>query len=253
MPERTVVSRISYGMLPSDLPECVACIGFFDSLHRGHQHLIRRCIDEAETLDLPPVLICFDKDPLEVITGKPQMHILSYHERIDRIYESGIGNIIMFEFDERFMNIDQHTFVSEYLNKMHLRKLICGFDFHFGYQGSGDTETLRQEGSFETIVISQISYEHQKISSSRIKEEIGRGNLRLVERLLGYKYYLNATVTNIEKSGEKRLVHAKPADRYKVLPPDGLYHDGNIAIKGNEIILEYLDPCQPGDTIRLEF
>lgn len=251
MPKRPVVIRIRYEELPSDLAECVACIGFFDSLHKGHQQLIRRCKEEAEMLGLPAVLICFDKDPMEVITGQHQLHILSYHERIDKIRELGIEQIIMFEFDKRFMNIDHHSFVSGYLNQMHIRKLICGFDFHFGFQGKGDTDTLIHEGDFETIVIEQISFYGKKISSSRIKNEIARGKLRLVKRLLGYRYYLDVKTTKIEKTKEKCLVYAKCTDRYKVLPPNGIYNDYLISIKNNIFIIN--TESDLGETIRLEF
>ena len=254
MSKRPVVIRIRYDELPSDLAECVACIGFFDSLHKGHQQLILRCRREAEKLGLPAVLICFDKDPMEVITGCHQLHILSYKERIQKIQELGIDTIIMFEFDERFMNIDHHSFISGYLNHMHIRKLICGFDFRFGYEGKGDTDTLIKEGNFETIVIPQIGYYNKKISSSRIKEEITKGNLRLAERLLGYKYYLDVCVTNIEKTGGKYLVYAKCTDRYKVLPKNGIYKDKllvDIYNKSFQIISDNM--LQPGEIIRLEF
>ena len=87
--------RIRYGEIPQEIPECVACIGFFDSLHRGHQQLISRCIKEAETCGVVPALICFDKDPLEVITGQPQLHILNNEERISHIHSLGIIQILM--------------------------------------------------------------------------------------------------------------------------------------------------------------
>ena len=248
-----MVKKISFDELPSDLPECVACIGFFDSLHRGHQQLICRCREEADTLGLPAALICFDKDPLEVISGKQQLHILSYNERISRIFESGIDRILMFEFDERFMNLDHITFVSDYLNRMPIRKLICGFDFNFGYHGLGNSDTLKQYGSFETIVIPQISFYQLKISSSRIKKEISRGNLRLAERLLGYKYYLDVEVIKTQKNAEKWLIYAKCPDPCKVLPPAGSYLDDSVIIKGDLFQIFSTEKKEPGDTFRLEF
>ena len=253
MPERPVVIRIRYGGLPKDLPECIACIGFFDSLHKGHQQLIRRCIEEAETLDLPPVLICFDKDPLEIITGSPQLHILSYEERIRKIHELGIDRIIVFEVDERLMNIDAKSFIADYLNRMNIRKLICGFDFHFGFQGKGDIDTLKKEGNFETIVIPQISYYKCKISSSRIKREIIRGNFRLVERLLGYRYYLDVSITNVENKDGKYLVYAECLDKYKVLPKKGTYNENLVLNIDNRFEIITDGKKHPGEILRLEF
>ena len=251
MSKRPVVIKIRYDEIPDDLPECIACIGFFDSLHKGHQQLISRCLFEAETNGLIPALICFDKDPLEIITGQPQPHILSNQERIAHIHALGIEMILMFEFDKKLMNVDHLHFISDYLEKMHLRKLICGFDFRFGYQGKGDKDTLKRYGSFETIVIPEIDYYHKKISSTRIKQEINRGNLRLAERLLGYRYYLDVEVLKSEKTGENRLLVAKCPDALKVMPPDGVYAD-QLQVKDGLFRILSHENVREGQRIKVE-
>ena len=243
--------KIRYGDIPSEIPECVACIGFFDSLHKGHQQLISRCLKEAKTTGLVPALICFDKDPLEVITGEAQMHILNDQERISHIHSLGIDLILMFAFDEKLMNLAPLDFIHDYLEKMKIRKLICGFDFRFGYQGKGDTAVLQRQGSFETIVIPEIDYYHTKISSSRIKKEITRGNLRLAEKLLGYRYHLDAEVIKCEKTGGNCVLYAECTDPYKILPPNGIYNN-DLELKDGIWKIISADKKEIKDRIRVE-
>jgi cytidyltransferase-like protein len=53
-----------------DFPElngCVATIGSFDGIHRGHQSLIERCISEAQERGLPSVVITFHPHPQELL------------------------------------------------------------------------------------------------------------------------------------------------------------------------------------------
>ena len=126
------------------------------------------------------------------------------------------------------------------------------FDFHFGFQGKGDINALEQYGCFETIVIPQISYYHLKISSSRIKKEIKQGNFRLVERLLGYKYYLTVRIIKVDKTGGKWLIWAKCDDSYKAIPRDGVYDDG-IQIKDDVFLIHSNESKQIGDLLQLVF
>ncbi len=61
-----------------DLPElqgCVATIGSFDGIHRGHQALIEKCITEASLRNLPSVVITFHPHPQQLLRDSDQRPI----------------------------------------------------------------------------------------------------------------------------------------------------------------------------------
>ena len=46
-----------------EIGELVATIGFFDGVHRGHQYLIRKVVDEAHRVGMVSAVITFDEHP----------------------------------------------------------------------------------------------------------------------------------------------------------------------------------------------
>jgi hypothetical protein len=63
-----------YGLddVPADWAGCVATIGVFDGVHLGHQRVVARAGQVAQSMNLPLVVITFDPHPDEVI--RPGSH-----------------------------------------------------------------------------------------------------------------------------------------------------------------------------------
>ncbi|MBO4918843.1 MAG: FAD synthetase family protein [Erysipelotrichaceae bacterium] len=237
-----------------DLPvlkKSVACIGYFDAVHLGHRQLLDRTIKESSLIGCDPAVICFEPDPLQVITGIVPSHILNYSQRIEKLQESGIRNIIVFRFDEDLMKMDAKEFICTYLNRMNLCRLICGYDFSFGNMGKGDPQLLREYGSFETIIIPEYTFKGEKVSSTRIKEALFRGDFSLAEELLGYLYYLDVKVVKCTENGSIWLTEAIPIDPAAVIPEDGSYKD--LQVKDHRLFISSSISYEPGDLIRIRY
>ncbi|MBQ4147581.1 MAG: riboflavin biosynthesis protein RibF, partial [Prevotella sp.] len=56
---------------------CVATIGFFDGVHRGHQFLIRQLVQLAKEHGWTSRLITFDKHPRQVLKKDFQPKMLT--------------------------------------------------------------------------------------------------------------------------------------------------------------------------------
>lgn len=201
----------------------VACIGYFDSVHLGHQDLLNKAISEAKRLGLKSALICFSPDPADIISRKRNRHIFSNKEKENIVRDFGIDMMIIISFDEKLMKLEAREFIERYLNRMNIEELVSGFDFSFGYMGSGDNRLLKKYGNFKSIVIPEHTHYGKKVSSTRIKEELNKGNLKLVDKLLGYPYYRNLKVINVSQNGSKWLIEAIQKEKDIIEIKDGKY------------------------------
>ena len=237
-----------------ELPEIkntVACIGYFDAVHLGHRQLLEKTVEESRRFGVDPTVICFEPDPLQVITGIVPSHILNYSQRIEKLQECGIRNIIVFRFDKDMMRMDAKEFICSFLNRMHLLKLICGYDFSFGNMGKGDPKLLKEYGNFETIIIPEYTFAGEKVSSTRIKEALFRGNFGLAEELLGYEYYTDVRIVKCVRNGSDWLLEAVPMDPDVVMPNEGPYK--GLQVKDHRLFISSSFPYEPGDPIRIRY
>ena len=88
------------------------------------------------------------------------------------------------------MSKSKEAFLNSYLKNFNLKGLVCGFDFHYGYKGEGDYNSLKEglENICPVYVIDEVSLDGKKVSSTRVKEQLQKGNYAEVDRLLGYHY-----------------------------------------------------------------
>ena len=132
-------------------------------------------------------------------------------------------------FVEAVSKIEAETFIKEILvEQFHAKYIVVGTDFHFGYQKKGDYHMLQQysgEYGYEVEVIEKKCYEDREISSTYIKEEVKKGNMKLVTQLLGYPYTVTGEVQYGKQLGRKLGFPTMNivAEKEKLLPPNGVY------------------------------
>ena len=177
----------------NDIPKLeanVSCIGFFDGVHLGHQELIKKTVQEANKLNVKPYLITFYPDPADIISKTRVDHINSFERRIELFESFGIKGVIVVEFSLEVMSKSKEDFLNHYPKNFNLKELVCGFDFHYGYKGEGDYKSLKEglKDICPVYEIKEVSLDGIKVSSTRVKEEIKRGDFLKVDKLLGYHY-----------------------------------------------------------------
>ncbi len=227
-----------------------ACIGYFDGMHRGHQKLIGETIRQADRLDCEPAMICFSPDPASVITGIRQPHLFSEDERFRIVSSFGISLVYVIRFDHMLMDLTKDEFIKDYLERMNIRTVVCGQDYRFGKNGKGDPSSLKESGSFDTIVLEEERYENEKISSTLIKKTVSEGDFRLSERLLGFRYYFILDKINDENMRENGLTKAILHDPDCVIAKDGRYE--GFEIRNGIFFIKTERIGENKETIRLE-
>lgn len=242
---------IKDGVIPK-IQENVSCIGYFDGVHLGHQKLIEETIKQANKLGVVPSLICFDPDPIDVIENKKHKHLLSYKYRLNVIESFGIKQIIVIKFDSKFMKITALSFIRKYLNKMNIQKIICGYDYRFGYKALGDSKLLKKNFKGKTIVIKECSYYGKKVSTTRIKQALYEGKFKLVNKLIGWEYYLSLKVNKCLKVNDTWLIEAVCIDSNCILPKDDTY--GNyFVVRNNKVYLKGKTKIDIGTQLFIRF
>lgn len=153
----------------------VACIGYFDGVHLGHQALIKETVRLAKEQQCKSAMISFSPDPWVTIKGLSHVrHLTSMSDRKRLAAEYGIEEWIILSFDKSMASLSAEAFVQEILNKMPLKVLVCGFDFHYGAKGLGTTTTLLEDKKrlFEVSVVKEVTDQNQKISTTRDRKSV---------------------------------------------------------------------------------
>lgn len=201
-----------------DRPTAVS-VGKFDGMHLGHQLLLRRLLEKKKE-GLAAAVFTFDFGEREsLMLAKERRRMLD--GKLDYLWEC--------PFIPQVKETEAEDFVREFLVKqLHARYLAVGADFHFGYEHRGDCQLLKQMGEelgFQVEIVEKARYQGRDISSTFIREELEKGNMELVNQLLGYAYSVTGEVRHGRKIGRTLGMPTTNLipEKAKLLPPNGVY------------------------------
>ena len=185
---------------------CVLSIGNFDGLHLGHRAVIKKLAERGEALGLPVVIMTFEPQPLEYFLGdNAPSRLMCLREKVIEFNKLPVDNLLMVRFNRYFANCDAEQFIDDILiNKLNVKHLVIGDDFHFGKARRGNFAMLKEKGklygfSVEDTGSCQIA--GLRISSTLIRDALGAGDLIQAEKLLGHCYSVCGRVAHGEKLG----------------------------------------------------
>ena len=170
-------------------------LGFFDGVHNGHRAVIGSCV--AEKGDRPCLVLTFRESPAKAL-GRPIPTLLSTNERkAELLAQIGVDEVIFAGFND-IKDMSPQAFVAEILrDKLHAKKVYCGFNYHFGQGGSGDTELLKKlcaEQGIAVEVKDPVFRDGEPASSSLIRRCIAEGMIEKANNLLGYPYAIEGAI-----------------------------------------------------------
>lgn len=207
-------------------------LGFFDGVHLGHQALLKLCVEEAIKDHAISTVILFEPHPEKVIHEIKDFYLLTpIQERIKRIKQAGIQEIIVIDFNKPFQKITAENFMTNVLiEQLNMGAVFVGYNYHFGYQKKGDAHLIKklsQVHHFKSHILEPVRLNKgQKISSTIIKDYIRSGDIEKANRLLGYYYQLSGKVIHGEKRGKSVLSFPTAnidVHKDKLLPKNGVY------------------------------
>jgi riboflavin kinase/FMN adenylyltransferase len=185
----------------------VVTLGNFDGVHLGHQRIFKRLEEEASRLHGEAVVITFEPHPLKVLAPERFLPLLTpFRKKMMLIEKAGIKTVLCIEFSPAFSEISPPEFIQSILiEKVNVRKVIIGYNYHFGRGQKGDVQTLKDAGrtlNFEVEVVEPLRVGQTIVSSSKIRDLIRRGEVEEASALLGGDYPVIGSVVKGAKRGE---------------------------------------------------
>jgi riboflavin kinase/FMN adenylyltransferase len=220
-------------MLPADLRGGVVAIGNFDGVHRGHQAVLQRALDEAGRRGAPAIVLTFEPHPRTVFRPEVPLFILTPPPMKARLLaELGFDAVVEQAFTRDFASQDAETFVTRVLEEnLGISHSVTGFDFHFGKNRQGGPAYLMAAGErhgFGVTLVDAFRDEGAEIvSSSRIRELLAEGDVAQAAGLLGYRFTVETQVTQGRRLG--RTLGFPTANM--VLPPEAELKHGIYAVR----------------------
>jgi riboflavin kinase / FMN adenylyltransferase len=210
----------------------VVTTGTFDGVHIGHHQIILRMRDYAAQINGETVVLTFYPHPRIVLYPEDNniRLINSLDEKVQLIGQKGIDHLIIAQFTKEFSRMTSSAFVRDILhNTIGTRKLVIGYDHHFGRNREGSMEDLKEFAplyGFDVDEVQQLSVNDVPVSSTKIRKALEAGDLSTAEAFLGYPYFLNGTVVEGDKLGREigfPTANIDLNDNMKLIPGVGVY------------------------------
>lgn len=195
-------------------------LGAFDGLHRGHMSVLRAAA--ASPYERNWGVFTFSDRPF----GKQALLLAQDREAL--LQAAGAAFVVAPAFEEvRTLSAEDFA-VRVLFGACGAKRLSCGEDFRFGRGAAGDVLLLKrlcEENGAELVIVPPVMDGEEKVSSTRIRSAVERGDLPLANRMLGRAFGYTLPVIHGNHLGTglgaPTLNQAMPQDF--VLPPFGVY------------------------------
>jgi len=197
-------------------------IGVFDGVHLGHQAVVRSLAGSVAVLT-------FEPHPLAVIApDRVPARLTSLDQRVEYLRALGTVAVVAVQFDQALRALSPAAFVAELARIFPgLREIAIGQNWAFGRHREGDAARLRELGATRHLAVRAIppvQLDGALVSSTRIREAIGRRDFDEATRCLGRSHAVTGTVIRGEARGRQiGFPTANLGGVEQLLPPRGVY------------------------------
>ena len=183
---------------------CVATIGNFDGVHRGHQAILARLRERAHELGVPTCVVIFEPQPREYFApDTAPARLARLRDKIDLLAAEGIDRVLCLAFNQRLSKLSAREFVEAILVKgLGVRHLEVGDDFRFGCDRAGDFAYLNEAGrehGFSVEAARTVEEDGLRVSSTEVRKALAAGDFALAAHLLGRPYQISGRVLHGQK------------------------------------------------------
>ncbi|WGS86274.1 bifunctional riboflavin kinase/FAD synthetase [Methylomonas sp. UP202] len=219
---------------------CALTIGNFDGLHLGHRRVIETLAEHGRRLHLPTVAMVFEPQPLEYFLGDhAPSRLTRLREKAIQFAKLPIDELLVLPFNRTLADCDAEHFIRDILvERLRVKHLVVGDDFHFGKARRGNFAMLQHFGeqySFAVEDSHSFEVDSLRVSSTLIRDALSEGQLALARTMLGRDFSVCGRVAHGDKRGrELGFPTANVRMFRKNTPIVGVYAVTMSGLDGNE-------------------
>ncbi len=199
----------------------VVTIGSFDGVHQAHRMLLSHVCAKARELGVASTLVTFEPTPREFFRAAVPARLTRFREKITLLERTGLDRVLCLPFNARTSSTPAEWVVEDFLHGLlGAAYVVVGDDFRFGKGRTGDYAMLKEAGDrfgYEVSHLGTLTLGHDRVSSSRVRQALAEGDIRLAEKLLGHAYFIMGRVVYGRQLGRQLGVPTAniPLHRYR--------------------------------------
>ena len=170
----------------------------------------------------PRIVLFPEQNDLKLLTTR--------EEKIELLEHYGVDHLIIHPFTREFSRLGSVEFIRDVLvNQLQIKKLVIGYNHHFGRNREGSLEHLLECGpvyGFEVEEIPAADIDKVNVSSTKIRKALHNGDLSTAKSYLGHDYNLKGVVVKGEGRGTDigyPTANIKVENPMKLIPANGVY------------------------------
>ena len=185
----------------------IVALGNFDGFHLGHQAVVGRAVARAAHERRPALIATFDPHPVRFFRpAVPPFRLTSLAQRERLFTQAGADAMLVFEFGAQLAATSAEDFVRILAEQVGAAGVVTGEDFTFGASRGGNVEILRQLGERHCMAaetVAPVLLDRGPVSSSRIRQALGSGDMATATRLLTRPFAIAGEVLHGDKRGRE--------------------------------------------------
>jgi riboflavin kinase/FMN adenylyltransferase len=184
----------------------VVAMGNFDGVHLGHRAVIEAALRMGRAQGRPALAVTFEPHPRSFFSpNTPQFRLTDEAGKLRLLAGTGLAGAVVMTFDKRRAGTTAQDFIHhDLIERLGIRGIAVGYDFHFGKGRVGSPSLLVSEAprlGIEVDVQAHVDVDERPVSSSAIRMALAEGQIEDATAMLGGPWFAAGEVIHGEKRG----------------------------------------------------